>query len=118
MARLLLFTGHEFKEVTCDSLDDYYRYLECDTFDITSRNVGGKRFDIFVDDIGLFKDALITGVSPELEVMLVGNLIFANHDQEGNTTSLSDADIKLIKKEKIGIMNSNFDDRWEAIVMQ
>ena len=29
--------------------------------------------------------------------MLVGNLIFANHDSEGNTTSLSDNDIKIIK---------------------
>lgn len=98
MARLLLFDGSEFREVECDGLDDYYRYLECDCFDIANRSVRGVRYDIFVDDIGLFaEDPKITACDPEGRRMLVGNLIFANHDSEGNTTSLTDEDVERIK---------------------
>ena len=55
-ARVLVFDGKKFFEAECGELDDYYKYLECDCFDIANRSVGGSRYDIFVDDIWLFKD--------------------------------------------------------------
>ena len=42
-------------------------------------------------------------VDTSLTPMLVGNCIFANHDLEGNTTSLSDDDIAVIKNEVVNI---------------
>jgi len=103
-ARLLVFDvigGTGFSEIECSKLDDYYKALKCDCFDVAYRKVGGedgKYFDIFVDDIGLFVDNPIpSAFSSDSGVMLVGNLIFANHDSHGNTTSLSDEDIMLIR---------------------
>ena len=97
-ARVLVFDGcfHE-ATISDNSIDEIYAELECDCFDIAYRKVGGKYFDIFCDDIGLFReDPQITMVSPDGKPMLVGNLLFANHDSEGNTTSLSDDDINTI----------------------
>ena len=83
MANLLLFNGDTFQKVQCEELDDYYKYLECDCFDIATRKINGVYFDIFCDDIGLFReDPKLTAVSPKNKPMLVGNLIFANHDSE------------------------------------
>ena len=107
-ANLLLFDGRSFKKIECGNLDDYYKYLECDCFDIANRKIGGKRFDVFVDDEGLLKENPIpTAINGSGNVMLVGNLIFANHDYEGNTTSLSDDDIEIIKKSKVVGFSSN-----------
>ena len=109
MARLLLVDvlsndiRNTVKEVECNELEDYYRHLHCDCFDIANRKVGNSRYDIFVDDIGLFaEDPLVSAVritdDAGYEPMLVGNLIFANHDSEGNTTDLTNEDIVNIKE--------------------
>ena len=116
-ARLLTMnTKGEFKEVNCGKLDDYYKYLECDTFDIATRNIGGRYYDIYVDDIGLFAEhPIVTAISSEFKPMLVGNLIFANHDSQGNTTSLSDEDIAHIKNNVIAIYDMQEGDSHLAI---
>lgn len=91
-----------------ECLNDYYKHLKCDCFDIATRRIGNKYFDVFVDDCGLFKDNPIPSVLdreqlPDVIPMLVGNCIFANHDIEGNTTSLTDDDISVIKNEILNI---------------
>lgn len=121
MARLLLLDvidGTGLQEVECKSLDDYYKALQCDCFDIANRSIDGKRFDIFVDDVGLFVDNPIPSVlDKDMKPMLVGNVIFANHNMAGDTTSLSDEDIALIKKHAITVMNfdANPIKEWIAI---
>lgn len=105
MARLLVLdvtkakTSDMLYEAEFNCLDDYYRHLQCDCFDIAHRKIGGKYYDIFCDDVGLFVDKPKVSAICESEMspMLVGNLIFANHDDAGNTTSLSDEDIFRIK---------------------
>lgn len=101
MARVLVFDteAQEFHEAECEALDDFYRELKCDTFDIARRQVGSRAFDIFVDDKGALKDdPIVSAVNHEGEPMLVGNLVFANHDGAGETTSLSDEDIECVKR--------------------
>ena len=96
-ANLLLFDGKDFTKVTCGNLDDYYKHLGCDTFDIARRRINGTYYDMFVDDIGLFRENILpTAIDLNGNVMLVGNIIFANHDDLGNTTSLSDDDVENI----------------------
>ena len=81
----------------CEDLDDFYAELECHTFDIARRRIGKNYYDIFCDDIGLYREKpVISAVNADGEPMLVGNLIFANHDGQGNTTDLSDEDIVQI----------------------
>ena len=93
------------KEVSVgNDCKDFHKYINCRCFTVTSRKVGGKSFDVYCDDEGLLLDPQppISAYSLKLnEPMLVGNLILANHDMEGNTTDLSDEDIKLIKENLI-----------------
>ena len=101
MSRLLLLdvVNDEVKEIDCDGLQDYYKHLGCDCFDIVQRKIAGKYFDIYIDDNGMFVEKPIVSASDSAnEPMLVGNLIFANANAEGNTISLSDDDIAWIKK--------------------
>lgn len=82
-------------------LDKFNELLDCRCFDIPRRKIGGKMFDIYCDDEGFLKDDQppISAYSLKLnEPMLVGNLIIANHNYAGETTDLSDEDIKLIKE--------------------
>lgn len=121
MARVLVLDVIEKKglyESECNGLEDFYRELKCDCFDIASRKIGDKYFDLFVDDVGLFKDSPIVSVLDEnMNPMLVGNVVIANHDMEGNTTSLSDEDIVMIKKNVFGIVDFDRDpvESWSAL---
>lgn len=107
MARLLCLnpTKRIVKEVKCSELKDFYEHLECDCFDIAHLNIGGKYFDCFVDDNGLFRDNPVPcAIDSQANTLLVGNVIFANHNSAGETTDLSDADIDLIKKNIVNLV--------------
>lgn len=102
MARVLVLDveKNEVRVAECNGIDDFYRELNAEPFDIATRRIDGRAFDIFVDDMGLLRDPefiTVSAVNGEGEPMLVGNLVFANHDSEGNTTDLDDADIEHIK---------------------
>lgn len=85
-------------EIDNHDLDAVYAILKCDTFDIATRKIGGRYYDIFCDDEGLLKEEqIISAIEKGLTPMLVGNLMIANHDGAGETTGLSDADIVLIR---------------------
>lgn len=82
-------------------LEDMYREIGCDTIDITTRKIGGKVFDIIVDDEGLLKeDPQISAVykrkDGSCEPALVGTLIICSHDEEGNTIDISLEDHMLL----------------------
>lgn len=119
MARLLLIDIHEtdiekmVREVECGDLQDYYDNLHCSCFDIANRAVGNSRYDIFVDDEGLFAEKpIVTAIrlgEGGPEPMLVGNLILAKHDGEGNTTSLTDEDISNIEDNIVATINFDED---------
>lgn len=117
--RLLLLDvigGTGFREVTCGELQDYYDNLKCDCFDIAVRNIGGRYFDIFCDDVGLFVEHPIpSAVDDEFNPVLVGNLIFAHHDREGNTTGLSDDDIEFIIEHSVKVVDANTLNTWEVV---
>ncbi len=102
MARVLVIDVIDKKDVhtaECKELDDFYRELKCDCFDIVEKKIGSKFFDIFVDDNGLFVEKPVPSMfSSTMNTMLVGNLVFASHDDYGNTTSLSDENIEMIKE--------------------
>lgn len=90
-----------------NELDTFYEIIGCRCIDIARRKVGGKYFDIIVDDEGLLKDSpRCTAVDTKtFDSMLFGTLIFTNTDDEGNTVELSDEDIKLIKGETMSGFN-------------
>lgn len=96
MARVLVLDVEkdELREAQCHNIDDFYRELNAEPFDIARRVIGGKPYDIFIDDMGLLKEnPIVSAVDGSLTPMLVGNLVFANHDGSGNTVSLTDEDM-------------------------
>lgn len=81
------------------SLKSIYKILNCSLFDIATRKIGDKYFDIYCDDEGLLKcSPVVSAMSANHEPMLVGNLFIVNHDDEGEMTSLTDEEIDLIKR--------------------
>lgn len=96
---VLLFDAktRNFKQVMCETLDDYYEYLDCRCFDIATRKVGQTYYDIYCDDEGLLKaDPILSAINHDGEPMLVGNLIFALHNAEGETVGLTETNIAEI----------------------
>lgn len=80
-------------------LEAYYKALDCDCIDIVERKIGKKWFDIVCDDEGLLKERpKISAINDMGEVMLVGNLMFCKHDDEGDTVGLTDEEITHIQK--------------------
>lgn len=79
-------------------LDSLYRVLDVDTIDIVVRKIGDNHFDIVCDDEGLFKDPVLPSMlTRKGEALLVGNLFVCHHDEQGNLTSLTDDEAKMIR---------------------
>ena len=77
-----------------DSLEEYYRLIDCRVIDITERTIGGVSYDIVCDDEGLLKsDPIVSALDDDLEPVLFGTLIFLHHDDEGKLTELSEKDV-------------------------
>ena len=89
------------KVVIDHTLQAFYDTIHCvyDTVDIVSRKIGGKYFDVICDDDGLAREPHhCSAVDKEGNPMLVGSFLVANHDEAGETRSLSDEDIAVIQK--------------------
>jgi len=113
ICRVLVFDGDKFRETTVSDIDDIYRELDITTFDVVSRTIHGETYDIYVDDEGLLQaNPRVTALDATLNPALVGNLMFARHDGAGNMQSLSDNDIKWIKRAEIRVVN--MDDGKES----
>ena len=102
MARMLVLDVNECKvyEKDCNCLQDYYSAIKCNTIDIVRRQIGGRYFDIIVDDEAALKpeDEIYVGaIDSNRHIALLGSLVFANHDEDGNETDLSDQDIEHIR---------------------
>lgn len=86
------------------NLDKMYEITKCRMIDIATREIGGRYFDIIVDDEGLLKTVPVPSMifkdRKEGVVMdaLYGNAIIANHDKEGNTIGLTREDARHINK--------------------
>lgn len=82
-----------------DKLEEFYKALDCRTIEIPERKIAGKYFDIMCDEEGLFRDdAKISAISSNGMMMLVGNLMFFHHTEDGDLTGLSTGDINHIKR--------------------
>ena len=78
--------------VSTDTLDEIYSILGCSCFDIVTRKFGKHYYDIFCDDEGWLHEGpkVITAFSDDFTEVLVGNIMVARHDDDGNTIALTD----------------------------
>ena len=93
------------------SLDSYYSLLRCDTIDIVSRSIGGKRYDIICDDEALLKapayaSALDSGGHPAL----FNALFVVKFDGRDDVTDLNDEDINNVGNHLTAVMTMLDDD--------
>lgn len=97
---------------------EWYRLIKCNLIDIVSRKIGGRYYDIILDDEGLFKGAAKpTALDQQQQPQLVGNLVICNTDGEGNETTLTDEDIKHILKHIVVLTEAGTDQpqKWLAL---
>ena len=98
----VLVANGEIKEFELEynNYKDFYPILDCDTFDIQTRKFNGEWLDIYCDDEGLLKTgnkpSILTFSNGELVEQIVGNVFIVNHDDEGETISLTDEQIKKV----------------------
>lgn len=111
MANMLLLDveKQELREVECNSLDDYYKEIDCRCIDIKEVFVINRKLKksmyidvIYDDEFLLTNDRKIPSVlyvteRNSLETFLLGNVLFARHNKDGEIESLSDEQMDFIK---------------------
>ena len=102
------------EEINVDDINEYYRLIGCDAFDIARRSIGGKMFDIFIDDEGLLKDSPIPSAitvsghkdNQKITPVLFGNLVFTTNDGPA-THGVSESDMLRIVEKAVTVYDSN-----------
>lgn len=102
---VILFDGFTLTlcEITDDdTLADWHKLIKCKTMQGLTNTELGHRYgiDLFLDDNGkLFGQDTLTGIfvrNGSVVDTLVGNLVFARHDDEGDATSCDEDDMLRI----------------------
>lgn len=87
------------KRTISRSLRAYYELLDCDTIDVARRFIGGRPYEIVIDDEGALKqDHVVSAINSEGEPMLVGKLFVCKLDGEEELGSLDDDEIEAVLK--------------------
>lgn len=92
-----------------NSYKDFYPLLECETFDIQRRTFSnGKEYDIYLDDLGLYKEELIPSIittsacTPNKIVEVIyGNVFITQANEDGETISIPDNEIEELLEKQI-----------------
>lgn len=119
MKRMFLIDviNKQVKLVFADDLGEFYEYIQCRCIDIVRRKIGGREFEIIVDDEGLLVDKpIVSALDKKFEPMLVGNLLVAGSEViEGELTGLKDEDIEHIKKYINKVWDTRTYDEYELL---
>lgn len=89
------------------TLDNYYKYLDCDCITISTVQVCGKIYDIICDDEALLKDKPIPSVLIMPGVNIYGNVLICKDDGQGNETGLNDYEIVALMAGTFSIKVNN-----------
>lgn len=88
--------------VYIDTLEDIYKAINARCFDIAYRQIGTKDdkiYDIYCDDVGLFKHNNHLAAYGNEDCLIVGDILIAKHDANGEMINLSQSDIDYIGKQ-------------------
>ena len=113
---LINLDENEVLEVMIDdnnTLNDITSAISCDTIDVVRDvNIGKRKYDIIVDDNGLFKDnPRPSARCMDAEQVLFGSIIVVNADNEkGTWHSLTDDDIENIHRHIYAIQDKETGD--------
>lgn len=114
MALNLKPLDHKLTIVYIDTIDDIYQAINARCFDIAHRQVGTKTdkvFDIYCDDEGLLKPDNYLAAYGNTDCLIVGDILIAKHNEEGEMIDLTNEDIDYIGKQ----IYRTFDNRQREI---
>lgn len=106
---LLKKYSEDVKTVKIFGLNDFYRFMECDLIDIMCMPIGGKYYDIIVDEEFLFDSELVTTVVDKKgNTIAYGNIIVLGDGSEtGTSPSLTTDDIQNIRRHLYPVTHKN-----------
>lgn len=81
-----------------NSLAALLSIIKCQYITCTQIEIEGRKIDCWSDDEALFNSHLVPTLYVNDELILFGNLVFANHDEEGASTGLSEDDIAAVMR--------------------
>lgn len=105
---------HKLTVVYIQTLDDIYEAIDARCFDIAPRQIGTNPdmvFDIYCDDEGLFNPNNHLAAYGNNDCLIVGDILIAKHDAQGEMVDLTQADIDYIGKQ----IYRTFDNRQREI---
>lgn len=82
-----------------NSVEALQKIIRTECFDIQARSINGINFDVYCDDEWFCKGnaPILTAYCPQMDYNLCGNLFFTKTDGEGETISLTDKEIEIVK---------------------
>lgn len=99
-----------------DTLEAYYKALNCDLIDIVVATVDGREFDIVCDDEALLKnDPIPSACDFDGNAMIYGSILLLHHDDEGNLTEISEDDVRLLKRNTLEALTRDFTGEYTNI---
>lgn len=92
---------HKLSIVYIDTLDDICTAINARCFDIATRQIGtnpDRIYDIYCDE-GLLKETAYLSAYGNKDCLIVGDILIAKHDTQGEMVDLKDSDIDYIGKQ-------------------
>ena len=88
----------EVKEIEVNSIDDFYKYINCSTIDIVGRYIGDEKrlYSIVIDDNGALKENAIPSAINLVDIMLYGNLVITKKGDIDEELQLTEHDIDYL----------------------
>lgn len=86
--------------VDCNGLDDYYKYLKCNSIDIVQRKINDYLFRIVLDDVGALIDNPKCSATNGFDDSLYGNLLICSN-------TVIDGDLQSIELNLIHVLMSS-----------
>lgn len=113
-------THHEVEVKERNRLGQYYDLIGCECIDIAVRRIGGKPYNIVLDDEGLLVDRVVfSGIDSDMRPMLAGNLIIFGMEEGGyELDSLTDEDVRNIKGSVIAAIDFDAMKSYPVVFME
>lgn len=108
--------NNEVKVVEANGLDDYYRYIGCNTVDIVHRVIGELDVEIVCDDEAMFADyPKVSAIDKSGYPCLYGNLLIAGgFVTDGELTPLTDREIAYLKQHLVLVTTKQYPEPYQV----
>ena len=100
-------------------LKQFYSLIGCRCIDIIMRTIGGKYYNIVLDDEGLLVDnPVFAAIDGQLNAMLAGNLVIFGVGNDMDLVDLDDADIRNIRDNTYEVIDFDTLTMHPVVVME